>query len=48
MLETQREIPYTVVDQEQPQEIKTKKVKPHILTVYARKKFPMPQYNTTF
>jgi hypothetical protein len=32
MLETQRQIPYTVIEQEQPQEVKTKKVKPHILT----------------
>jgi hypothetical protein len=32
MLETQREIPYTDVYQEQLQEVKTKKINTHILT----------------
>jgi hypothetical protein len=45
LLESQREIPYTIVEQEQPKEIREKRVKPHILTQYARKKFPLPQYN---
>ena len=44
-LEMQREIPYTIVEADQPVEIKEKKVRPHLLTTYARKKFPIPQYN---
>ena len=48
MLETHRKIPSITVEPEEAIEIKDKKVRPHILTSYARKKFPMPQYNVTF
>lgn len=48
LLETKREIPYVEVENEQPVEIKEKKVRPHILTTYTKKKFPMPAYNKTF
>ena len=41
-MEIQREIPYQVIEPDQPVEIKEKKVRPHILTSYARKKFPIP------
>jgi len=46
LLEQQREIPFVEVEADTPTEIKEKKVRPHILTSYARKKFPMPKYNT--
>lgn len=45
MLETVKEIPYTIVEADEPNEIKVKKVKPHVLTTYLRRKFPIPQYN---
>ena len=47
-LEQQREIPHSIVESEALIEIKDKKVRPHILTQYARKKFPIPQYNKNF
>ena len=47
LLETQRKIPFAIVEAEQPIEIKEKKVRPHILTSHARKKYLIPQYNKT-
>jgi large subunit ribosomal protein L43 len=47
-LEVQREVPHKIVEAEQPVEVKDKIVRPHILTSYARKKFPIPEYNKTF
>jgi len=47
-LEIQREVPSQIVEPEQPVEVKDRKVRPHILTSYARKKFPIPEYNKTF
>ena len=48
MLENKREVPYVEVEPEQPVEIKEKNVRPHVLTSYTKKKFPMPAYNKTF
>lgn len=48
LLELQREIPSMMVEPDEPVEIKEKKVKPHLLTKYARKKFPIPSYNKSF
>jgi hypothetical protein len=45
LLEQQREIPSIEVEADKPIEIKDKKVKPHILTTYTRKKFHIPEYN---
>lgn len=47
LLETQREIPYSVIkeDEQIPVPIKDKIVRPHVLTNYAKKKFFLPKYN---
>lgn len=45
MLETKREIPVMDVEIDEATEIKQKKVRPHVLTQYARKKFHIPEYN---
>ena len=48
MIETQRKIPYMNVEADEPVEIKEKKIRPHVLTQYARKKFPVLNYNKNY
>lgn len=45
LLETKREVPSIDVEIDEAIEIKQKKVRPHVLTQYARKKFQIPEYN---
>jgi hypothetical protein len=45
LLEIKRKVPYIDLEMDPAEEIKEKKVRPHILTQYARKKFHIPEYN---